>query len=128
MDTLITNGIKISVETFYQPQYSKPVEMQFIFAYRVTIENLGSETVQLLRRHWIITDSTGVRREVEGEGVVGQQPILQPGEVHQYGSWCHLSTGLGTMHGSYLMQRNQDGRHFSVQIPNFQMEALPVCN
>lgn len=128
MDTLITNGVKISVETFYQPQYSKPVEMQFIFAYRITIENLSSESVQLLRRHWIITDSTGIRREVEGEGVVGQQPTLGPGEVHQYVSWCHLTTGLGTMHGTYLMQRQFDQQHFQVQIPEFQLAATPVLN
>lgn len=128
MDTLITNGIRISVEPFYQSQYSKPVEMQYIFAYRITIENLTDETVQLMRRHWVITDSTGVRREVNGEGVVGQQPVLAPGQQHQYVSWCHLTTGLGTMSGSYQMVGHMTHRQFEVDIPEFRMEALPILN
>ncbi len=128
MDTLTTNGVRISVDTFYQEQYSKPVERQFIFAYRITIDNLSALTVQLLRRHWIIMDSTGLVREVEGEGVVGQQPILHPGESHQYVSWCHLTTGMGRMHGTYLMQDSKTQRSFDVRVPQFRLVAPIVHN
>ena len=123
METDITNGIKVSVETFYQPAYSRPLEFKFIFSYQITIENLSTETVQLLRRHWYIVDSNGTTREVEGEGVIGQQPILNPGETHQYSSWSHLATGLGKMYGSYLMLRTSDQRKFDAHIPEFQLIA-----
>lgn len=123
MDTLITHDIRVSVETFYKPEYSHPIEGKYIFAYRVLIENIGSETVQLLRRHWIISDSTGVVREVEGEGVIGQKPVLNPGESHQYVSWSSLSTELGTMHGTYLMRKMTDQSEFKVDIPRFSLLA-----
>lgn len=123
MDTLITNGIKISVETFYQPSYSNPVEAKFIHAYRITIENLSDMTVQLMRRHWVITDSDGIVREVEGEGVIGRQPVLEPNESHQYVSWCNLHTGMGRMVGSYEMQNIHSGDLFQVDIPAFQLVA-----
>lgn len=123
MEKLITNGIKISVETFYQPSYSNPVEGKFIHAYRITIENLSDLTVQLMRRHWIITDSDGIVREVEGEGVIGRQPVLEPHELHQYVSWCNLHTGLGKMVGAYEMQNIHSGELFQVDIPAFQLVA-----
>ena len=123
MDTLITKDIRISVETFYKPEYSNPIEGKYIFAYRVLIENIGSETVQLLRRHWIISDSTGVIREVEGEGVIGQKPVLNPGESHQYISWSNLSSELGTMHGTYLMKKLVNHAVFKVDIPRFSLLA-----
>ncbi|MCH2084705.1 MAG: Co2+/Mg2+ efflux protein ApaG [Saprospiraceae bacterium] len=123
MDTLITKDIRISVETFYKPEYSNPIEGKYIFAYRVLIENIGSETVQLLRRHWIISDSTGVIREVEGEGVIGQKPVLNPGESHQYISWSNLSSELGTMHGTYLMKKLVNHAEFKVDIPRFSLLA-----
>ena len=97
MDTIITNDIKISVETFFQPGYSQPASAQFVFAYRVSIENLSKDSVQLLRRHWYIKESNGSLREVEGEGVIGKQPIIAPGGMHQYVSWCNLSTSMGKM-------------------------------
>lgn len=128
METLTTNGVRISVETFYQEQYSKPIEYQFIFAYRVTIDNLSEDPVQLLRRHWVILDSTGLKREVEGEGVVGQQPVLQPGDSHQYVSWCHLSTGIGRMEGTFLMHHLRSQETFRVQIPLFNLVAPLVNN
>jgi ApaG protein len=121
MDTLITNGIKISVETFYQPGYSEPKAQQFIFAYRVSIENLSQVTVQLLRRHWFIQDALGQIKEVEGEGVIGQQPIIPPGETHQYVSWCNLPTEVGKMYGTFLMQRTEDLSDFDAVIPEFHM-------
>jgi ApaG protein len=123
MDTLTTNDIKVSVETFYQSGYSNPLEEKYIFAYRITIENLGDQTVQLLRRHWIIKDSSGEIREVEGEGVIGKQPVLAPGEIHQYMSWCPLRTELGKMSGSYLMIHQSNGKEFHVNIPEFRLVA-----
>ena len=128
METLITNGIRVSVETAYQPNYSDPSENKFIFAYRITIENLGRQTVQLLRRHWIITESTGVVREVEGEGVIGRQPVIQPGELHQYVSWSHISTGLGKMAGTYQMILSDSQESFVAEIPDFQLVAPFLLN
>lgn len=123
MENLITDGISISVQPSYQPEYSRPAMNRFVFAYNITIENLSLHTVQLLRRHWYIWDSNGTIREVEGEGVIGQQPILAPGESHKYASWCDLSTGIGKMHGTYLMRRDSDGKEFQVGIPKFEMIA-----
>ena len=123
MPTLTTNGIKISVKTAYQPEHSTPNRQQYIHAYQITIENLSNTTVQLLRRHWIIVDSNGVRREVEGEGVRGQQPILMPGQRHQYNSWSPLLTDIGKMYGSFQMVRKLDSRKFRVRIPEFQLIA-----
>lgn len=121
METKITNGIKVSVETFYQDDYSRPIENKYIFAYRITIENRSDNTVQLMRRHWYIYDSNGIMREVEGDGVIGQQPILAPGEKHQYISWSHLFTDIGKMHGFYSFIRQIDGEMFKVAIPEFQL-------
>jgi ApaG protein len=123
METLITKGIRVSVENSYQPQYSNPLANKYIFAYRVTIENLSPATVQLLRRQWEIIDSNGVHRQVEGEGVIGQQPILEPGETHQYVSWCHLNTGMGRMNGAYQMQDKYSEEVFFVKIPVFDLVA-----
>ncbi len=128
METLITNSIKVSAEPFYQESYSKPLELKFVFAYRITIENLGTETAQLLRRHWHIVDATGLAREVEGEGVVGQQPVLEPGAKHQYVSWCPIPTEIGKMFGVFLFERKSDGTTFEVQIPEFQLLAPFILN
>ncbi|MBK9731895.1 MAG: Co2+/Mg2+ efflux protein ApaG [Chitinophagaceae bacterium] len=123
MITKITAGVKISVETFYQEEYSQPLNNEFMFAYRITIENGSEQTVKLLRRHWYIFDSCGVTREVEGEGVVGLQPVIEPGKSHQYVSGSHLKTEIGHMHGTYLMERLIDGSQFEVNIPEFQLVA-----
>ena len=128
MNTLITNGIKVSVETFYQNRYSNPVESKYVFAYRITIENLSSKTVQLLRRHWYIIESNGESQEVEGEGVIGKQPTLQPGDAHQYVSWSQISTAIGKMYGTYLMINASDQNHFYVSIPEFQLIAPAKLN
>lgn len=121
MVTKITEGVKVSVETIYQPEYSNPVNEHFMFAYRIKIENMGEYTVQLMSRKWIIFDSNGTKREVEGEGVVGQQPVIEPGENHEYVSGCNLKTDIGTMQGSYEMIRVVDGQKFQVKIPEFQL-------
>lgn len=123
MVTKITDGVKISVETIYQPEYSNPANEHFMFAYRVNIENLTENSVQLLNRHWHIFDSNGTKREVEGEGVVGQQPVIEPGDHHEYVSGCNLKTDMGSMKGSYEMERIVDGIKFRVNIPEFYLIA-----
>jgi len=119
----ITEGVSISVETFYQPNQSNPINGEYLFAYRITIENLSALPIRLLRRHWHIVDSNGLFREVEGEGVVGQQPIIQPGEHYQYVSACNLRTEIGKMYGTYLMENLYNKKNFTVNIPEFKLLA-----
>ncbi|MDX2190303.1 MAG: Co2+/Mg2+ efflux protein ApaG [Bacteroidota bacterium] len=119
MTAAVTEGIKVSVQTEFQPEYSSPQNMHFVFAYKIMIENFSEHTVQLLRRKWMIYDSDGSIREVEGEGVVGQQPILEQGEIHQYVSGCNLKSSIGKMKGFYVMERIMDGKQFKVAIPEF---------
>lgn len=128
MQTAITRGVKVSVETFYQPDYSSPLSGEFAFAYRITITNQSEHVVQLLRRHWFILDAIGEKKEVEGEGVVGQQPVLEPGFSYQYISGCNLRTEIGKMYGTYLMQRIADGKMFYVNIPEFLLIATNKLN
>jgi len=123
MDILTTNHITVSVETEYQAAHSNPRAGKYIFGYYITIENGSPHTVQLLRRHWIIQDACGTLREVEGEGVVGLQPVLAPGEVHGYSSFCNLDTDIGKMAGTYLMTRTEDGSMFEAIVPEFVMVA-----
>lgn len=123
MVSKITEGIKVIVEQFYQPDYSNPIQQEFMFAYRVTIENNNSFPVQLLRRHWFIQDSNTEQREVEGEGVIGVQPVIAPQSKYQYISGCNLKSEIGQMFGTYLMVNVHSREQFSVKIPVFQMEA-----
>ncbi len=119
----VTDGVSITVETFYQPNQSNPFNAEFLFAYRITIENLSVFPVQLLRRHWNIIDSNGATREVEGEGVVGQQPIIEPGEQYQYVSAANLRSEIGKMYGTYQMENLYNKKRFTVNIPEFQLIA-----
>lgn len=121
MVSKVTEGVKVSVESFYQPDYSNPVNGEYMFAYRVTIENSNGYPVKLLRRHWFIFDSNASHREVEGEGVVGVQPQINAGEQYQYISGCNLKTELGKMYGTYLMEDIATKKQFSVNIPVFEM-------
>lgn len=123
MQTLTTKGISISVEADYRSEHSSPSRNQFIFSYQVTIRNNSKFTVQLLRRHWKITDAHGQIREVEGAGVIGLQPVLEPGDSHSYTSWCPLTTEIGRMTGTYLMHSKSDDSEFKVAIPEFEMCA-----
>ncbi|MCA0236324.1 MAG: Co2+/Mg2+ efflux protein ApaG [Bacteroidetes bacterium] len=123
MEIFTTNGITVRVETQYMPFHSNPRQSKFIFGYHITIENGSTHTVQLLRRHWVINDSDGQVREVEGEGVIGLQPVLSPGESHAYDSYCDLSTEFGKMSGTYLMMRLDNETLFEVTIPEFRMAA-----
>jgi ApaG protein len=117
----VTHGIKVIVETFYHREHSDVRINQFMFAYRITIENESEYAIKLLRRHWFIFDSVGEHKEVEGDGVVGKQPVIQPGEHHQYVSGCNLKSEMGTMRGTYQMQRLADGKLFDVVIPEFTL-------
>ncbi|EKB50685.1 Co2+/Mg2+ efflux protein ApaG [Cecembia lonarensis] len=123
MVTAITEGIKVSVETTYQAEFSSPHQQHFVFTYKVKIENNSSHTIQLLRRRWEIFDAGDQPKFVEGEGVVGQQPILEPGNFHEYVSGCNLRSGLGKMKGAYIMEKLFDGKLIEVQIPEFQLIA-----
>ncbi len=121
MVSKISEGVTVSVETFYQPDYSNPANNEFMFAYRVTIENNNPFAVKLLRRHWHIFDATGSLREVEGEGVIGVQPQINPGTQYQYISGCNLKTEMGKMYGTYLMENANNQKQFNVSIPAFEM-------
>jgi ApaG protein len=123
MTSKISEGVRISVETFYQQDYSNPMAGEYMFAYRITIENNNTYPVRLLRRHWHIFDSNGQYREVEGDGVVGVQPTLNPGEQYQYVSGCNLRSEMGKMHGTYLMENLLSKQNFSANIPVFEMQA-----
>ncbi|MET4138609.1 Co2+/Mg2+ efflux protein ApaG [Pedobacter sp. UYP1] len=121
MVTAITQGVKISVDTVYQEEYSNPEKEHFMFAYQISVENLSDYSIQLMRRQWFIFDSNGTQREVEGEGVVGIQPVIEPGESYSYVSGCNLTTDMGSMSGNYLMHRIADESDFTVDIPEFQL-------
>ena len=117
-----TDKITIKVRPVFLDGQSDPIERKFVFAYFVSIENHGTEAVQLLRRHWFINHGGGRVEEVEGEGVVGQQPVIPPGKVHEYNSFCILETYEGTMEGTYLIQR-ANGEYFRAAIPRFILRA-----
>lgn len=123
MTSKISGGVKVSVETFYQPEYSNPVNSEFMFAYRITIENNNIFPVRLLSRHWDIADSNGSKREVEGDGVVGVQPVINPGTSYQYVSGCNLRSELGRMSGTYLIENVLNKTTFTVIIPSFNLHA-----
>jgi len=127
MVSLISEGVQVSVESFYQQDYSNPLQSEFMFAYRITLENHNAFPVKLHRRHWHIFDSNGSYREVEGEGVVGVQPTLAPGEKYQYVSGCNLRTEMGKMYGNYQMENINNKQLFDVNIPAFEM-VVPFKN
>jgi ApaG protein len=121
MSSIISEGVMVSVEVFYQPEYSNPLQSEYMFAYRITLENFNSFAIKLLRRNWYIFDSNGIYRQVEGEGVVGVQPIIAPGENYQYMSGCNLKTEMGKMKGTYKMENQNSRETFEVLIPEFEM-------
>jgi|SRR5690625_1225603 len=121
MNEQISAGVTISVETFYQPEYSNPLNGEFMFAYRIEIENNNQFPIKLLRRRWHIIDADGSRREMEGKGVVGMQPVIQPGENYRYISGVNLRTEIGKMYGAFCMQNQQNKHRFDAAIPEFVM-------
>ena len=120
MSRALTKGILVTVKSAYMPERSAPTLRRFAFAYTVTIANEGEETAQLLRRHWVITDSEGEVQEVRGDGVVGEQPVLGPGEAFEYTSWCVIATPTGSMHGSYEML-GPGGGLFDAEVAPFRL-------
>jgi ApaG protein len=122
MSDAVTNSIRVEVMSRHSPENSRLQQGEWIFEYTVRITNQGSDTVQLLSRHWIITDALEHVEEVQGPGVVGEQPVLGPGQSFQYSSWCPLKTPTGMMRGTYQMVR-QDGERFDIEIAPFGLKA-----
>ena len=120
--TATTEDVTIRVHPVYIDGQSDPLVRKFVFAYFVRVENHGTESVQILRRHWYINHAGGRVEEVEGEGVVGKQPTILPGRAHEYNSYCILETFEGTMEGTYLLQR-ESGQFFRATIPRFTLRA-----
>lgn len=124
ISTALTDGIRVRVQSRYLADQSEPEDDRYVFAYTITISNEGTRTAQLRTRHWVITDGRGSIEEVRGDGVVGEQPKLTPGQSFQYTSGCVLTTAVGTMHGTYRMWRD-DGSFFDATIAPFSL-ASPV--
>lgn len=119
METLITHGVRVTVESFYQPAHSEPNRQRFLHVYNIRIENKNPFPIQLLKRRWLITESNGTSKIVEGDGVIGKQPLIESGKFHAYSSYSILSTDFGQMSGVYIMKREDDGTPFEVTIPPF---------
>lgn len=128
MSETLTRHVRIRVRPEYLPAQSMPQVQRWLFAYQVEIENLGSYAVQLLSRHWVITNGEGEVDEVRGPGVVGQQPLLQPGESFSYTSGCPLDTPVGTMHGEYEMLIPATGERFDALIAPFRLAVPGALN
>jgi ApaG protein len=124
---ITTNGIRVQVVSKYLPERSSPGDKDYWFAYFIRISNVGSETTQLISRHWIITDADGEVEEVQGEGVVGKQPVLEPGTSFDYNSFCRLKTAVGSMHGTYQMI-TASGGSFDARINPFTLAVRTALN
>lgn len=122
-----TRGIQVTVHSDYVPERSQPTQGRWFFSYRIRISNRGSVPVQLLNRHWVITDAHGQVEEVRGPGVIGEQPVMAPGESFEYTSFCPLATPFGTMEGSYEMV-TEDGERFSAKIGQFTLSQPLAVN
>jgi ApaG protein len=127
MSSALTRGILVTVRSEYMPERSSAAAKQYAFAYTVNIANQGTETAQLKSRHWVISDSFGTVQEVRGEGVVGAQPVLRPGEEFEYTSWCVIATPSGSMRGTYQMITT-DGDRFDAEIAAFALSPPQLLN
>ena len=127
MSDTTTRGIRVQVQSFYDEERSSPEENYYFFAYHVRISNVGAETAQLVSREWIITDGNGDAQRVQGPGVVGEQPVLAPGEQFEYTSFCPLTTPVGAMEGSYRMVL-KDGESFDAEIAPFSLAVPHAVN
>ncbi len=116
----LTKGVRVRVESCYSPEHSNPAVSRYFFLYTIRISNEGDQTLQLQSRHWIIADAEGHTEEVRGPGVVGKQPVLEPGDVFEYTSGCPLSTPFGAMRGTYRMV-TRDGEEFDAEIASFEL-------
>lgn len=123
MSDITTNGIRVQVTTKYLVERSSPRDNEYWFAYFIRISNVGDQRAQLLTRHWVITNTDGEEEEVRGEGVIGEKPVLEPGQVYNYNSFCHLKTPVGSMHGEYTMV-TPSGETFEARIAPFTL-AVP---
>lgn len=123
MQKQITQGIQVSVDTLFEKDYSDPSASKYVFTYFITIENNSEIPVQLMRRHWDIFDTCNKIFEVDGNGVVGEQPVIKPGNLHEYNSYCELSADMGQMKGYYVMKNLNTEKEFRVQIPAFTLTA-----
>lgn len=128
MTSKTSEGIEICVEAFYQESFSNPINNEFMFAYRIKISNLNSFDVQLLHRHWTIADCSLEQREVDGEGVVGLQPIIKSNSSFTYTSGCNLNSEIGRMYGFYIMQNLNTLENFKVTIPTFNLVVPAKLN
>jgi len=127
MSEAVTDSIRVEVMSQYSPENSRPLQDVWVFEYTVRITNLGIDTVQLVSRHWIITDALDHVEEVKGPGVIGEQPVLAPGESFKYSSWCPLKTPTGMMRGTYQMVRNGEVE-FDIEIAPFALKARYMVN
>jgi ApaG protein len=127
MSEAVTNHIRVEVLSRYSPENSRPLQDEWVFQYTVRITNQGAEKVQLLSRHWIITDALEHTEEVKGPGVVGEQPVLAPGESFKYSSWCPLKTPMGMMRGTYQMVR-MGSNYFDIEIAPFALKGQYTVN
>jgi ApaG protein len=123
----VTDGLRVSVTARYSPEHSDPEHSQWFFLYTVRLRNEGDETCQLLSRHWVIRNGAGKVEEVRGPGVVGEQPVLDPGDAYEYTSGCPLDTPFGSMEGSYQMV-TADGAHFDAEIARFELRHTPALH
>lgn len=128
MSDTVTRGVRIVVRPQYVPEQSDVEEGRYLFAYHITIRNEGTDTVQLVSRHWVITNGQGHVEEVRGPGVVGYQPTLQPGQEFQYTSACPLDTPVGTMHGEFSMVVQPGGEAFDARIEAFRLAVPRALN
>ncbi|MBT4826042.1 MAG: Co2+/Mg2+ efflux protein ApaG [Flavobacteriaceae bacterium] len=124
----VTRGIKISVETDYEGSFLKDNVLHYAFTYRIEIENQSKSSVQLLTRHWKIKEALNKTQYVNGNGVVGKKPVINPGEIHKYKSGCLLSSAVGAMKGAYIMIDFSSTKKFNVEIPPFKLSAPFVLN
>ncbi|AEE18723.1 ApaG protein [Dokdonia sp. Hel_I_63] len=124
----VTRGIKISVETTFEGTFYKNHKMRYAFGYKITIANQSKDSVQLMARHWRITDALSAPETVAGEGVIGKKPVLKPGESHTYSSGCLLNSAFGAMQGFYQMVNFTTTRNFRVKIPVFKLSAPFALN
>ena len=127
MSSCTTHGVRVDVTSHYQEAYSDPAQGQWLFSYNVCITNVGHQVVQLLSRHWVVTHGTGKVEEVRGAGVVGEQPVLEPGEHFEYTSFCQLESSMGAMHGTYQMETGS-GERFDADIQPFSLADPDTMN
>jgi len=128
MTQQVTKGIKISIDSRFEGNFFKHLQLKYAFAYQITIENQSNDMVQLKSRFWEIKDALSDVEYVSGEGVIGQKPVLQPGESHTYQSGCLLTAPIGAMSGYYTMTNLENGNDFRVRIPSFKLAATFVLN